>query len=261
MKKITILLVAFLTSALFTNISAQSADDIIDNYFENTGGIEAWRSIEGMKILAKANQGGMEIPVTIVQLKNGKQMTSISFQGKEIKQGVFDGETLWSTNFMTQKAEKSDAETTANMKLQMEDFPDPFLDYEEKGYSVELVGKEDYNGTETFKIKLTKKPMTVDGNEEENISFYFFDAENFVPIAIHSEIKQGQAKGMISEVTFSDYDEVEGGIYMPFTMTNGIKGQPGQAITMEKYELNPTVDNAEFEFPKEETTTEENEKN
>ncbi len=261
MRKITILLVAILSSAVFSNVSAQSVDEIINTYFENTGGIEAWKSIEGMKISAKANQGGMEIPVTIVQLKNGKQMTSVSFQGKEIKQGVFDGETLWSTNFMTQKAEKSDAESTANMKLQMGDFPDPFLDYEQKGYSAELIGKEDFNGTETYKVKLTRKPITIDGKEEENIAFYFFDTENFVPIAVQSEIKQGQAKGMISEITYSDYDEVEGGIYMPFTMTTGLKGQPGQAITMEKYELNPTVDDAEFEFPKEETTTEENEKN
>ena len=79
--------------------------------------------------------------------------TSFSFQGKTMKQGVFDGEVLWGVNMMTQKAEKSDAETTEIMKNESKDFPDAFLDYKEKGYSVELVGKEDFNGTETFKIK------------------------------------------------------------------------------------------------------------
>lgn len=250
MKTLKLLFTAIVSVAIFSNTSAQTADEIIANYFENTGGIEAWQSIEGMRMTAKVNQGGMEIPVEIVQLKNGKQMTVISFQGKEIKQGVFDGETLWSTNFMTQKAEKSDAESTGNMKLEMNDFPDSFLNYKEKGYTVELLGEEDFNGTETFKIKLTKEPVTIDGKQEEDVSFYFFDAENFVPLAVHAEIKQGQSKGQVSEITFSDYDEA-GSIYMPFTITQGLKGQPGQPITMDSIEINPTVDSAAFEFPEE----------
>lgn len=237
-----------------------TADEIINSYFENTGGVDNWNKIEGLKMYAKVNNGGMEIPIEITQLKNGKQMTVITFQGKEIKQGVFNGEVLWSTNFMTQKAEKSDAEATANFKLEINDFPDSFLNYKEKGYTVELLGKEDIDGTETFKIKLVKEPVTVDGIEEENVSFYFFDTENFVPIAVHSEIRQGQAKGMTSEVTFSDYQEV-GDIYMPFSMTQGIKGQGGQPITMEKIELNPVVDDKAFEFPKEEAAKEEGDGN
>ena len=86
-------------------INAQTVDEIIDNYFENTGGVENWEKIEGVKMSAKVNQGGMEIPIEIVQLKSGKMMTTINFQGQSIKQGVFDGEVLWSTNFMTQKAD------------------------------------------------------------------------------------------------------------------------------------------------------------
>ena len=192
----------------------------------------------------------MEIPLEITQLKDGRQMTVINFQGKELKQGVFDGETLWSHNFMTQKAEKSDAEATANFKLNTNDFPDSFVDYKDKGYTVELIGKETIDGAETFKIKLVKEPLTIDGNQEDDISFYFFDIENFVPIAMQSEVKSGPGKGMTQEVTFSDYQEVEG-LYFPFAMTQGVKGQPGAPITMEAIELNPTVDAGAFAFPDE----------
>ena len=51
------------------------------------------------------------------------------------------------------------------MKLESKDFPDAFFNYKEKGYTIELLGKEDLEGTETFKIKLTKTPMTVDGEK------------------------------------------------------------------------------------------------
>lgn len=248
MKKLLLFVIAIATSV---SIQGQTVDEILETYFENIGGKEKLAALKGMKMSASVNQGGMKIPIELYQMADGKQMTSITFQGKTIKQGVFDGETLWSTNFMTMKAEKSDAETTANMKLEMNDFPDSFLNYKEKGYTAELLGKETIDGTETFKIKLTKKPITVDGKKEENIEFYFFDTENFVPIAIHSEVKSGQAKGMISVVTMSDYDEVDG-LYFPFSMSQGIKGQAGQPITIDKIELNPTVDAKEFAFPEEE---------
>lgn len=231
-----------------TAAHAQTADEIISNYFENTGGIEKWKALQGVKFSAKVNQGGMEIPLEIVQLKDGRQMTTITFQGKEIKQGVFDGNTLWSTNFMTMKAEKSDAEATENFKLDIGEFPDPFLNYRERGLKVELLGKENVEGSETFKIKLTKKPIKVDGKETDNIAYYYFDAENFVPIMVESEINSGQAKGMISQNKMSDYQEVNG-LMMPFSMAQGIKGQGSQSLTISKIELNPKVDAAAFAIP------------
>ena len=238
-------------------INAQTVDEIIDNYFENTGGVENWEKIEGVKMSAKVNQGGMEIPIEIVQLKSGKMMTTINFQGQSIKQGVFDGEVLWSTNFMTQKAEKSDEESTNMVKNEMNEFPDPFLNYKEKGFTAELVGTETIDGSETFKIKLTTTPNIIEGKEVPSITYYFFDNENFVPIQVHEEIKVGPGKGMVSEIKLSDYQEA-GGIYMPFSMTQGVKGQPGAPITMDSIEINPTIDDAEFAFPEEEAETQEN---
>lgn len=249
MKTLKLLFLALIVG-FSTQINAQTADEIIANYFENTGGVDAWQKIEGMKMSAKINQGGMEIPLEIIQLKSGKQMTVINFQGKEIKQGVFNGEVLWSTNFMTQKAEKSDQETTDNMKRQMNDFPDPFLNYKKNGYTLELLGTEDMDGTSTFKLKLTKKPMIVDGIEEENVTFYFFDTESFVPLVVQVEIKTGPMKGQVSEAKMSDYQEI-GGVYLPFSLTQGLKGQPGQTIAIDKIELNPQIDDQEFEFPEE----------
>ncbi|MEO9571219.1 MAG: outer membrane lipoprotein-sorting protein [Polaribacter sp.] len=247
MKKILLVTVMFF--GFVTN--AQSVDEILSTYYENIGGVENLKKITGVKMTASVNQQGMEIPLEIYQLSDGKQMTIINFQGKEIKQGVFDGETLWGHNFMTMKAEKSDAEATENMKLNMNDFPDSFIDYKKKGYKVEFLGKETIDGAETFKIKLTKEPVTVDGKKEDDVSYYFFDTENYVPIAIQTEIKSGQAKGMISQVIMSDYQEVDG-LYFPFSMTQGIKGQPGgQPITITKIELSPKVDAAAFLFPEE----------
>jgi len=246
MKKLTTLffgLLAFSFAAL-----AQTADEIIANYFENTGGYENWGKLTGVKMKAKVNQQGLEIPLEIVQLADGRTYTKVSFQGQDLMQGVYDGTNFWSTNFQTMKPEKVTAEDLENFKLSINDFPDPFYNYKAKGYTVELIGKETVEGTETFKIKLVKEPMTIDGQKVEDVTYYFFDTENFVPIVQESEIHSGQMKGAIGQTIFSDFQEVEG-LYFPFTMAQGIKDGPSQPLTIEAIEINPTVDEKTFAFP------------
>lgn len=226
-----------------------TADEIIDNYFENTGGKANWEKLEGFKMIGKASGQGMEIPIEVLQLKDGRQYVKISIQGKELMQGVYDGKVLWNTNFMTQKAETMTTEQIENFKQnQIKDFPSPFLNYKEKGYKIELLGDETMEGTECFKIKLTQNPVMVDGNEEESISFYYFDKENFVTIAAENEIKSGPMKGQMMKSTMSDFEEIDG-LYFPMSLS-----QMGGPFNIEKIELNPQVDQSVFDMPVEEET-------
>lgn len=225
------------------SLFAQTADEIISKYITTIGGAEKLKALKSVKMEMVANAQGMEIPVEIFQEKGGKMAVKLNLQGKEIMQMASDGETMWSTNFMTMKAEKMDAESTANAKLSNEDFPDPFLDYKSKGYSAEFMGKETKEGTECFKVKFTKKPIMVDGVKADDITYYFFDTENNLPIAAETEIKQGPAKGQKSTSTMSDFQEVDG-IYFPFSMNQG-----GQVMKVKKITLNPTVDSKIYAFP------------
>lgn len=242
MKIVKLTSIALLLVAL-APVSAQTADEVIAKYFENTGGVDAWSKLEGVKISGSVNTQGMDIPVDVYQMKDGKQLVKISLQGQDMTQLAFDGETMWTTNFMTMAAEKSDAETTANMKKQVQDFPSPFLNYKEKGFTAELMGKETMEGTETFKVKLTQKPIMVDGAETPNISYYYFDTENYVPIATEAEIPSGPMKGQMSKSTMSDYQEVNG-LFFPFDM-----GIQGQNLVVKEITLNPELDATMFAFP------------
>ncbi len=227
---------------------AQTADDIIDGYYEAIGGKDAWSKVENMKMSAKVNQGGMEIPVEIVRCKDGKTYTKVSLQGMSLMQGVYDGETLWNTNFQTMKPEKATSEDTENFKNTVEDFPDALLNYKNLGYTAELAGTESFDGTDAHKLKLTKKPMTVDGEKVDNIEFYFFDVESMVLLGSESAIPSGPMQGKVSQTKFSEYDEVDG-LFMPFSMYNGLKGGQGQAIKLDKIETNVEVDESLLMFP------------
>lgn len=255
MKTIKIFAIALLTLAFTPITTAQTADEILANYFENTGGLENWKSLKALKFDGSVNVQGMNLPFQMIQTASGKSMLKADFQGQSFYQNVYDGETLWGTNQMTMAAEKSDAETTANYKLETNDFPDPFIDYKAKGYTVELIGNETVEGTETFKIKLVKEPITVDGEQQEDITFYYFDTENFVPIVVEKEIKSGPAVGMVGQTKLSDYQEVDG-LYFPFAITEGTKESPqGQQITMTDIEINPELDDSIFTFPEPASTS------
>jgi hypothetical protein len=250
MKTIKSLFIALLIVAL-APLNAQTADEIINNYFENTGGISNWEKLDGIKMEAEADAQGMIIPVHIFQTKDGKQLVKINLQGQEMTQVSFDGETLWTTNFMTMAAEKSDQESTDNMKKQMEDFPSPLLNYKEKGYTVEKLENETIEGTDTFKIMLTQSPLIVDGVEVANVTYFYFETENFVPIVTDSKIQQGPMKGQMNKTTLSDYEEVNG-LYFPFSMNMG-----GQGISIKKITLNPEISMDMFAFPEAAVITEE----
>ena len=247
MKKLNYLLLTAFALLISTSFSAQTVDEIIENYIENTGGAENWQKVKSIKMNMSINQMGMDIPIE--QYSSAERTyTKISLQGQEIMQGVFDGKTLWSTNFMSMKAEKSNQEDIENVKNALNEFPDPFLNYKEKGYTAELMGTETLEGSDVFKVKLTKKPNLVDGEEVPNVTIYYFDTENFVPIMTHQEMTEGPAKGTIMEGKMSDYQEVSG-LYMPFSMTQGIKDQPGQAVIIKSIEINTVVEDSNFNFP------------
>lgn len=226
--------------ASFAQAQENTADEVINSYFENTGGMDAWKGLKNMKMNAVVNQQGMTIPIEIYNTKDGKLAVIGDLGGQKLTFMAYDGEVAWSTNQMTMAPEKMPQEQTDNMKLNANDFPSPFMDYKSKGYTVEYIGKETKEGAETHKIKLVMEPIMVNGKQEESISYYYFETENNVPIMTETAMA-----GQILADTMSDYDEVEG-LFFPFSMT-----MMGGQVPMEikSIEINQEIDNAIFSFP------------
>ena len=77
--------------------------------------------------------------------------------------------------------------------------------------------------------------------------------DNYVLLGVWSEMLEGPGKGAVLQQSYSDYQEVEG-VYYPFSLTFGAKGQPGgQTFVVQKMEINPELDDSDFKFPEEDT--------
>lgn len=243
------LVTALFCAAFTTSSFAITVEEVIQGYIDNTGGAEAWKALQGMKLQGEMQQGNMKFPFTLVQLKDGRQASEFEVQGKKIKQQVFDGNVVWSTNFQTMKAELASSEDLQNFKNNLNDFPFALLDYQQKGYQVELMGEEKFAGTDTYKIKVQQEPLTVDGKQVDDIVYYYFDKDALVPVGLEGELRKGPAKGMTMVTQFSDYQEVNGLVFAHTTKV-GLKDNPGMVMTIKSVELNPTVPAEIFAQPK-----------
>jgi len=239
------LLVLALIVGFSTQVNAQTAEEIVANYLEAIGGEENLLKVKGIKMQGELNAQGMKIPMETVTMKDGRMYAQIEFQGKKIKQLFTDGTKVWMFNMMAQAVEEMPADETKMILEEFKDFPNPFINYKDKGYSVELMGTETQEGTECFKIKLTKKPHTIKGEVVPNISFYYFEADTFVPILTEAEVPTGPAKGQLMKTPLSDYQEVDG-LYFPFSTQ-----VQGMTMTFTSITLNPEVVDADFAKPEE----------
>ncbi len=228
---------------------AQTADEIVTNYIENIGGEDAWGAVENMKVTGVANQQGVDYPFVATYMKDGRYLIDVDLQGTSYIVEAFDGENSWAMNFQTQKAEAADSETSLNTKNSAQDeIVSPFFNYADKGYKVELLGKETWEGSEIYKVKITMTPVLVDGKEEENTELFYFDTENYVPIASESKVTSGPAKGATAQTLYSDYQEVDGK-YISFTMTNKFNGNVGLVMNVQSVEFNIDIDESIFKMP------------
>ena len=239
MRKFTVV-VAALLFAVSIQAADLTVDEVIAKNVEAKGGMEKLRALKSMRLTGKMSMGGMEAPFTMLKQRPESMRLEFTIQGLTGVQ-AYDGSAGWMVMpFLGKKdPEPMPGDMLKQMKEQA-DFDGPFIDYQKKGHTVELLGKEEIEGTPAYKLKL----VTKEGAE----STVYLDADSFLEIKMEAKQKvQGQE--IEGETTFGNYQEVDGMLF-PYSIEMKAKGAPaGQAITVEKIELNPTFGADLFAMP------------
>ncbi len=243
-KRVTLSLlvaVSAVASAEAVASELKTADEVIAKYIEAVGGRKALKSITTLRATGKNTMGpGMEMPMVIEQKRPGKLRVEITFQGQTAVQ-AFDGETGWFVMpFMGKTTpEKMPSEQIDQFRSEA-DMDGPLVDYAKKGHKVELIGKEDIEGTETYKLKVTQ--------QDGSILYFFLDAEYFLPIKIKGK-RLMQGTEIEFEATLGDYKEVAG-VMIPHSLTQQAAGMGmNSTMTFEKIEVNVDIPDSRFAMP------------
>jgi len=222
--------------------SAQTADEVIAEYVQAKGGREKLKSVQSVRMTGKMDIGnGAQAPFVMEMKRPNKVRTEFTIQGMTGTQ-AYDGTTGWMVMpFMGKKdPEVMSADDLKGIDEQA-DFEGALVDYKAKGHQVELLGKENVEGTPAWKLKLTKK--------NGDVSYVYLDADAYLEIKEEGK-RTMRGQDVEFESTMGDYKTVDGVVF-PFSLQAKPKGAPaGMTITIEKVELNPTVEDSRFTMQK-----------
>ncbi|MEY4114210.1 MAG: hypothetical protein RLZ76_903 [Bacteroidota bacterium] len=229
MKKLFVYVALMLPIVLLSlNIQAQTADEIIEKYITAIGGKEKWKQVKSMKVNGFIEVQGIKINFTQQAIHNVGVRVDAEFQGQKIID-ITTPTKGWSQNpFGGRSSLQPISEEELKQKLDELDIQDEFIDYASKGSTVEFLGKDEEDGNEFYKVKMTTK--------NNNESVYFFDVNTSLIYKEEKTVKQqGQEMKMVTKVF--DYKTIPFGIKIPHKSE-----QMGQLLVTDKIDINPTID-------------------
>jgi hypothetical protein len=218
-----------LTSAV---LFSQNMDEIVKNHIEAIGGKENWAKVKSLKMESSIKANGADIKITIYQVDKKAMRQNIALMGME---GYSILTTTEGWNYMPfQGQTKPEAMTADDVKKSQDglNLQDDFITYKELGKKLELFGKDDVDGTECFKLKMTDK--------DKSETTYYIDPTSY-HIIKKTEKMTMDGKEVENSMTFSNYKKLPEGIVYPFTVGGGFGSTDISNLT-----INPNLDDNLF---------------
>lgn len=205
-------------------INAQTAKEIIDKNIELSGGLTNWKLLNSVILQGKVTLGiNDDYPIKIYQLRPNLTKTAITINKKETPVEGYDGKKGYAMNYATNKIQVYPNYTP-------ESFDNDFIDWENKGFNAQYLGKEKIGEVYCHKVELTKNV---------NKTIYFFDTKNYMLL---KEVKPDET------LIYNDYRKV-GNLLMPFRLeSSSQKKESDYVMIINKIETNKVFPANTFKF-------------
>ncbi len=232
MKNINRNLALLILSFVSINLFSQTADEIVKKHVEAIGGNSNWSKIKSLKTEATMKANGAEIKMTLYQVDKKAMRQSIALMGME-GFSILTTKEGW-TYMPFQGHTKPEAMTADEVKKAQDglNIQEKFINYKELNKKLEFIGKDEVDGTECLKLKMTDKDSTE--------TTYFIDPSNYYIIKETNKMKMN-GKEMESSTTFGNYKKTPEGIVYPYSILGG-----WGEMEITTLSINPTIDEALF---------------
>jgi hypothetical protein len=224
-------------------LSAQSADSLIAKYIQAAGGLERMQAIQTLRRTGKyTGSGGFQAVIVQENKRPNRVREEFSLQGMT---GInaYDGRDGWKIEPWNGKRDpEALGEEETHSILDDADFDGPLVNYQAKGNHIEYQGIEQIEGSDVYKLKVTRP--------NGDVSFFYLDTEYYLPIRIDT---QWMIRGapVETEISLGDYKQVDG-VYLPFSYEVGAKGSSSSdrgTSTYDRIEANVPLDDQRFVRP------------
>lgn len=230
--------VLLMVACLSINVSfAQNADEVISKHVSAIGGADNWKKVNSMVMSGSMSMQGTDISMTRSVVHGTGFRNEISLMGMTGYQILTPTEGWSFMPFGGQTA--PEAMTADDVKESQEDLDvqGALVDYAAKGHTVEYLGKEEVDGTECHKVKVSYKS----GKSET----MFFDPSSYYLIKSVT-VRKANGQEMEMSTTFSNYEKLPEGIVVAKSVSMPLGPGMNADFTVSKIEVNKTIDPSSF---------------
>lgn len=235
-------LIFFVFALAFLKVHAQTADEIIQRYTSNMGGLDAFNKVKTAKMSCTFSAQGNDLPMTIQVVNNQATRTDLELPGGTVIRVYNNGKGWTQSPFGNVKGPREATATELDDFRPQSRLASPLMEYKVRGHQVELEGQEDIDGIKVFKIKLVNK-------DDGRTTYYYINAADYTLVKTATQRDfNGQTSTL--EIVYGDLKET-GGVKFYMTRTSSLNGSPFQTTTINNIELNVPIDEKIFDMPKE----------
>lgn len=238
---------ALAASPLCEPAFAQSASELVAKNLDMRGGADKLAAIRSLLVKGELRFPG-DFRLQFSELRQRLESNSIlcavrieaTIQGLTLTQ-AYNGKMAWRINPFQGRKDPEVMGADDTRSLADEALIDGvLLSAQATGSRIEYLGREDVDGTETYKLRVTQG----DGD----VFTYFLDPDTYLEIKV---LEQRMIRGSEQETEYElgDYERI-GGVYFPFSIASGPRNaRDKQVITIEQGEANTAVAPGTFDVP------------
>ncbi len=232
MKKIITLLSLF----LFAGLSAQTAEQVVDNYLKALGGKEKLASVKSLQKKDTMIANGMSFPMETYQDVNGKIYSTMEMGAQKIVLAAFDGEKGFVFDNATFGYKDVSPEKAKSLKDKAKNLFGYFYDYKKAGHTLKYKGKEIKNGMNAEVVEMHLKEPVEGGVQD--LTAYFDAGDHLLKLI---EIKNGN-NTIVTEI--KDYKNFDG-ILFPVLIETTVNGVPAMTVKTGDVKINVPAPSAD----------------
>jgi hypothetical protein len=202
--------------------AAQDAQSLLAKNLEARGGAAAIDAIKSVSFDGRLLfPGDFELTYKEIRAQLGNATaarTDLSLQGLNVVQS-YDGQGGWRINpFQGRKDPERMSADEVRSVADAASIQGALLASRNDGSRVEYVGREDFDGTLAYKLKVTQK----DGDE----FVYWLDPDTYLEIKV-DETRRIRGAQQTTEIELGDYEKIAG-VYFPMSVESWSQGQSNQ---------------------------------
>ena len=234
----------FLPALASAEPATPTVDELVARAIDAIGGAERIRALKTVRMTAKVVNGAgdyrSEAESSMVATQGLRTRNEYTLQGMTAV-SVWDGKTGWSVSpFGGRRDPERISDEDAKGMIQATDIQGVLFDWKAKGHKVELLGKEEVDGGDAWKLRVERK----DGDT----LYVFLDPDSYLEVR-HQSVSRRRGTESRYETDFGNYQWVDG-LLLPFTIESGPPDGPRYSHTLvQRWEVNVPLDDAFFQWP------------